>query len=61
VASGWESSLQLALDALSATETLAPAIAAFHEVANATQLCNGDNLNEVLSWVSAATSCGPWR
>jgi DNA-binding transcriptional LysR family regulator len=38
VASGWESSLQLALDALIPTETLAPAIAAFHEVADATRL-----------------------
>ncbi len=38
VASGWESSLQLALDGLIPTETLAPAIAAFHEAADATRL-----------------------
>jgi DNA-binding transcriptional LysR family regulator len=38
VASGWESSLQLALDVLIPTETLAPVIAPFHEVADATRL-----------------------
>jgi DNA-binding transcriptional LysR family regulator len=38
VASGWESSLQIALDGLVPVETLAPAIAAFNEVADATRL-----------------------
>lgn len=38
VASGWESSLQIALDSLVPAEILAPQIAAFHEVADATRL-----------------------
>jgi DNA-binding transcriptional LysR family regulator len=38
VASGWESTLQIALDGLLPTETLAGDMAAFHEVADATRL-----------------------
>ena len=38
VASGWESTFQIALDALIPTEILGPHIAAFHEVADATRL-----------------------
>ncbi|WP_157268714.1 LysR family transcriptional regulator [Azohydromonas aeria] len=38
VASGWESTLQIALDGLLPTETLAGDVAAFHEAADATRL-----------------------
>jgi len=38
VASGWESTFQIAVDSVIPTETLAPQIAAFHKVADATRL-----------------------
>ena len=42
VASGWESRFQIAVDTLIPTETLAPLIADFHKVADATTLWIGE-------------------
>jgi DNA-binding transcriptional LysR family regulator len=67
VASGWESTFQLAVDSLIPTEILAPHLAAFHEVADATRLRiveetltgTWESLLEARSDVALAAGPGP--